>query len=271
MTNIRYKPLSKELKAMVEPQQDNSVSRPSLGLEGAVKEYLYIDVSQLVAFKNQARKVFNEDEIQKLSESIKQYGIRQPLTIVRSERDIGKFEVISGERRLRAAILAGLTKVPCIIIRDDEHKAEAIALIENIHRADLHPIELGNAYKKLLDNGVFNNLGEVAAAVSENLSNVSEAITLTELPQTYQESILEKKISSRDVLREIYKAFKENNLKRINKLLGSEGRSAAENFSVLRILKTRDGLNFQTNGLKKISAEEKKELKAKLDAIFEEK
>ena len=142
-TILRDRKISEALERLTVPEIKNS--RLGIGYEEKVKEFYMINVENLIPFKNQARIYFDDKEIENLSESIKRHGIRQPLTIIPYEDNKGIFEVISGERRLKAAKIVGLDKVPCIIIHD-RNIAQEIAIVENIHRQDLHPIELGLAF-----------------------------------------------------------------------------------------------------------------------------
>ena len=139
MAKVRYRDISPELEKLATPVSSQN-SRVSIGFEDEVGEFYYFSVDDLIPYKNQARSIFDEDEINKLSDTIKQHGVRQPLSIIKSKIVLDKYEVVSGERRLRAAKLAALKKVPCIIIKD-EKDADEISLIENIQRQDLHPLE----------------------------------------------------------------------------------------------------------------------------------
>src|SRR3990167_11470488 len=136
MAKVKYTKISPELEMLATPVASQN-SRVSIGFEDEVGEFYYFSVEDLIPYKNQARTIFDEEEINKLSETIKEHGIRQPLTILKSINSPNKYEVVSGERRLRAAKLVGLKKVPCIIIRDERH-ADEISLLENIQRQDLH-------------------------------------------------------------------------------------------------------------------------------------
>lgn len=260
--SIKYKPVSKDLEKMVKPNNYSNI-RPSLGLEGTVGEFFFISVDDLIPFHNQSRILFDEEEILSLSESIKIHGIRQPLTVLSSNN---KYEVISGERRLRAAKLAGISKVPCIVINDST-QADAIALVENIHRKDLHPIELGTTYKNLLESKIFTSQLELAEKISVNKSQVSEYIKYANLDLEIKNHIIQNKILSRDKLREVLKAHDNGDIDRIKKIIGMAS-TPKINFSVLRITYSNGQMKFQERGIQKLSADEKQELKLYLTKII---
>jgi len=259
---IKYKPISKDLEKMVKPNNYSNI-RPSLGLEGTVGEFFFISVNDLIPFRSQARILFDEEEILLLAESIKLHGIRQPLTVLFSNN---KYEVISGERRLRAAKLAGINKVPCIVINDST-QADAIALIENIHRKDLHPIELGTTYKNLLDNKIFNSQFELADKISVNKSQVSEYIKYANLNPEIKNHIIQNKILSREKLREVLKANDKGDIDRVKKIIGMTSASKI-NFSILRITSSNGQMKFQERGIQKLSVTERQELKLYLTKII---
>jgi len=165
-------------------------------------DYLYLDIDSLIPYRNQARKTFDVNSLKELAETIKQHGIRQPLTVILSDPEKGIFEVVSGERRLRAAKLAGLTQVPCIILKDGS-KAEEIAIIENTQREDLHPVELYTAYKSLLDNGYCQNAAEIAEKTASNKSSISEILAIRKIAEDVQDMLIKEKISNRSVLRKL--------------------------------------------------------------------
>ena len=146
-------------QAKTRENTDGALGRTALSKRVSVlndtqrSEITYLSIEKLLPYRNQARTIFNEEELNALASTIKEHGIRQPLTVLRvaTEEDDVAFEVVSGERRLRAAKIASLSKVPCIII-DDHQKAEEIALIENIQRQDLHPVELARSLKLLTEH-----------------------------------------------------------------------------------------------------------------------
>ena len=98
--------------------------------------------------RNQPRRTFDMEAIEELAESIKVYGVIQPIIVNKKD---GYYEIVAGERRWRASKKAGLTEIPCIIRNDDERKTKEIALIENIQREDLNPIEKAKGFKQLID------------------------------------------------------------------------------------------------------------------------
>ena len=122
-----------------------------------------LNINRIEPNKNQPRKEFNEDALQELADSIKQFGVIEPLVVVKRK---GYYELIAGERRWRAARLAGLKEVPVVIKDYDDQQIVEIALIENIQREDLNPIEEAHAYERLIQE--FNlTQDEVAERVSK--------------------------------------------------------------------------------------------------------
>jgi ParB family chromosome partitioning protein len=141
---------------------------------------------------NQPRKNFDEAELRELADSIRDYGIIQP--VIAADAKDGTYIIIAGERRTRAARLAGLDEVPAILREYTDEKRMEVSLIENIHRANLNPIEEASAYKNLMD---FSQLSqdEVAARVGKNRSTVANALRLLKLPAVMQKSVESGEIS----------------------------------------------------------------------------
>ena len=152
-----------------------------------------LPVDKLVPNPGQPRKNFDETELQELSESIKTFGIIQP--IIAANNGDGTYIIIAGERRTRAARLAGLETVPVIIRDYTDQKRLEISLIENIQRTDLNPIEEAAAYKNLMDySGISQE--ELAARMGKNRSTVANSLRLLKLSVEVQKSIEEGKVSS---------------------------------------------------------------------------
>lgn len=142
--------------------------------------------------RKQPRKTFDEDSLQELSDSIKQVGLIQPI-LVQDRKD--HYEIIAGERRWRAAKMAGLKEVPVIIRDYSEQEIMEISLIENIQREDLNPIEEAQAYKRLLTE--FNlKQDEVAERVSKSRTAVTNSIRLLKLSDKVQQMVIDDMIST---------------------------------------------------------------------------
>ena len=149
-------------------------------------------ITEIEPNKGQPRKNFNEDALEELADSIKQFGLIQPLVV--QKRD-GYYEIIAAERRWRAAKKAGLKEVP-VIIRDytDEEMME-IALIENLQREDLNPIEEAQAYKKLINDYKLKQ-DEIAEKVSKSRVAITNSMRLLKLSEKVQDMIVDEMISS---------------------------------------------------------------------------
>ena len=151
-----------------------------------------VKLSQIEPNKSQPRKNFNEDSLMELSESIKQFGVIQPL-IVQKRDDY--YEIIAGERRWRAAKLAGVKKIPVIIKKLTAQEIMEISLIENIQREDLNPIEEAMAYKRLLTE--FNlKQDEVAERVSKSRTAVTNAMRLLKLNDKVQQMVIDEMLTT---------------------------------------------------------------------------
>ena len=144
-----------------------------------------LKISQIVPNKDQPRKLFKEAELSELSDSIKQNGILQPL-LVRKKGT--KYEIIAGERRYQAAKLAGLEEVPVIIKDISDAEVFKLALIENLQRADLSPLEEARGYKQLIKERSLTQ-DEVAKLVSKSRSAVTNTLRLLDLPEEVQQFV----------------------------------------------------------------------------------
>lgn len=142
------------------------------------KELRLISIDDIIPNKDQPRKYFNDDAIGELALSIQSVGIIQPLSV--QAREDGKFGLISGERRLRAAKMAGLTKVPCVMIRADQEDTELMALVENIQREDLNFIEEARAFDQILRKYGFTQQ-QLSEKVGKKQSTISNKLRLLKL------------------------------------------------------------------------------------------
>jgi ParB family chromosome partitioning protein len=140
----------------------------------------------------QPRKEFDQEALEELAASIKQLGIIQPLTL--RKLDNGRFQIIAGERRLRAAKLAGLTEVPAFIITAEDHEMLELALVENIQRADLNPIEIAISYQRLIDECDLTQ-ETLSERVGKKRGTVANYLRLLKLPPEIQAGLRQEKIT----------------------------------------------------------------------------
>lgn len=161
------------------------------GKENVSRE-TYVNINEIEPNTSQPRKSFNEDGIYELADSIKQYGIIQPLILQKKDK---YYEIIAGERRWRAAKVAGLKKIPAIIKNYNSQEIMEIALIENIQREDLNPIEEALAYQKLIEEFHLKQ-DEVADKVSKSRSTITNAMRLLKLDKRVQLMIIDDMISN---------------------------------------------------------------------------
>lgn len=141
--------------------------------------------------KTQARKKFNEESLNELAESIKIYGVIQPIIV--EEKD-GYYSIIAGERRWRASKLAGLTEIPCIVRNEDEQRVKEISLIENIQRENLNPIEKALGYKELIDNYNLRQQ-DLADKLGISRTNVTNTLRILNLDKRVIKLAVEGKLS----------------------------------------------------------------------------
>ena len=151
-----------------------------------------VRLSQVEPNREQPRKMFDEDALIELSESIKQYGVLQPLLVQKKDN---YYEIIAGERRWRAAKLAGVKEVPVIIKDYSDQEVMEIALIENIQREDLNPIEEAQAYQRLIKDYRLKQ-DEVAEKVSKSRAAITNSLRLLKLDSRVQEMVMEGKLSN---------------------------------------------------------------------------
>lgn len=151
-----------------------------------------VKITQIEPNKSQPRKQFDEDALQELADSIKQYGVLEPLIVTKK----GKFyEIIAGERRWRAARLAGVKEVPVVIREYTDREIMEISLIENIQREDLNPIEEALAYESLINEYRLTQ-EEVAEKVSKNRSTIANSLRLLKLCDEVRQMIIEDKLTT---------------------------------------------------------------------------
>ena len=154
---------------------------------------LQVNIDDIIPNRFQPRIAFDEKALNELASSIKEHGIIQPLVL----RKLGdKYEIIAGERRYKAATLAGLTTVPAVLSNIDDNKSAEVALVENIQRRDLTPIEEARSYKNLLDKGYLTQ-DELAKKMGLSQSTIANKLRLLNLDEKVQQALLDNKISER--------------------------------------------------------------------------
>lgn len=174
----RAKGLGRGLSALLEGHE--------LNLEAEKESVYQIDIDDISPMENQPRKIFDDDKLQELAESIRENGIIQPIIV--HKRGLNDYVLVAGERRWRAARLAGLREVPAIVRTLDKEKQLKQALIENIQRENLNPLEEATAYQQLLDEyGLTQE--EVAKVLGKSRSAVANTLRLKRLPVEIQDFI----------------------------------------------------------------------------------
>ena len=188
--------LGKGLDVLIKPSTKNeteSQAGESVNQKTEKKEEgILVKLTMVEPNRKQPRKDFNEDSLQELADSIRQVGLIQPI-LVQDRKD--HYEIVAGERRWRAAKIAGLKEIPVIIRNYTEQEIMEISLIENIQREDLNPIEEAQAYKRLLTE--FNlKQDEVAERVSKSRTAVTNCIRLLKLDDRVQQMVIEDMLST---------------------------------------------------------------------------
>ena len=153
-----------------------------------------ISISSIVPNRNQPRKLFEKHALEELTNSIRERGIIQPIIVRPSSDEEDKFEIIAGERRWQAAQYAGLHEVPVVVINVDNLKSLEFAIVENVQRKDLNPIEEAEGYKRLIDEFSYDQ-DKVSKFIGKSRAHISNCLRLLSLPQEIIELIIEEKLS----------------------------------------------------------------------------
>lgn len=172
------------------PQKIKEVDNTTVSYEKGTE--IVVPISKVEPDRNQPRKNFNEDALLELSESIKQYGIFQPLLV--QEKD-DYFQIIAGERRWRAAKMAGVKEIPVIVRTLTEREIAEIQLLENIQREDLNPIEIAEGYKELIEKYDMTQ-DELAERVSKSRTAITNALRLLKLDERVRKMVIDEMIST---------------------------------------------------------------------------
>jgi ParB family chromosome partitioning protein len=207
------KALGKGLSALI---SEDSISGLDQGYLPKVK------IENIIPNRYQPRAHIKEESIKDLMKSIKEHGVIEPLIVTRQEKNKDKFELIAGERRLKAAQLAGLTTVPVVVKEATPQQMLELAVVENIQRADLNPLEEGLAFKQLIEEFGLSH-GDISDKVGLSRPAVANKLRLLALPDKIKEGLLEETItegharallglSSEDVMLQAYKIVLRDNL-----------------------------------------------------------
>lgn len=191
MTAKKGKGLGKGIDAMIPTIDSMPKGRLKKPLESEKGE-TYLNINEVEPNREQPRKNFNEDALQELSESIKQHGIIQPIVVTKKD---DYYQIIAGERRWRAAKLAKLKEVPVIIKDYTPEEVMEIALIENIQREDLNPVEEALAYQNLIEEYKLKQ-DEVAERVSKSRTAITNSLRLLKLDKRILDMLVDEQISS---------------------------------------------------------------------------
>ncbi len=186
------KALGSGLDRLIPPTQTDSQKTKEV-MKEIIKEVDKIDINKIEPNVSQPRKNFNEDTLQELADSIKQHGLIEPLIVQKGKK--GFYQIIAGERRWRASKIAGLKKVPVIVKEYTNQQIVEIALIENIQREDLNPIEEAEAYQRLIEEYHLKQ-DEIAEKVSKSRVAITNALRLLKLDRRVRTMLIEDKIKS---------------------------------------------------------------------------
>lgn len=181
--------LGKGLSALI---KDSSQEKEDVREQKTSNEVILIDINKIAPNPHQPRKRFDDDKIQELADSIQQHGVIQPITVRSIENG---YEIIAGERRWRASRRAGLKEVPCLIENYTEQDNLLVALIENLQREDLNPMEESIAYQHMISNYSFTQDG-IAKNVGKSRPYVANILRLQKLPKIIQEMISSGELSA---------------------------------------------------------------------------
>ena len=169
MSILKKKGLGRGLSSLIGDTKNSSVKNK-------------ISISEVVRGKFQPRKIFNKESLEELSNSIKERGVVQPIIVRKSKESVGKYEIIAGERRWLASQNAGLNEIPAVVIEADDIKALELAIVENVQRSDLNPIEEAAGYKRLMDDFGYDQ-DKVGKFIGKSRAHIANCLRLLSLPK----------------------------------------------------------------------------------------
>ena len=205
--------------------------------------YLYLD--DIIPNRFQPREVFDDQALKELAISIKEHGVIQPIIVRKVEN---KYEIIAGERRYKASTMAGLTKIPAIVKNLDDKESSKIALIENLQRRDLTPIEEARTYQKILELEPGMTQEQLAATMGKTQSVVSNKLRLLALPDEIQDALLKEKISERHARSLLNLVNKNDQIKMLDKVI-AERMTVRELDKEIKEMNDNQGQNSENSNL----------------------
>ena len=236
VTNTTKKGLGRGLSSLMGDTETVQTKNTNVGQETK------IPIANLKPSPSQPRRLFNKNSINELADSIKAKGLVQPLVVRPSPSDANSYEIIAGERRWRAAQIAQLHEVPAVIRNFNDTEALEIAIIENVQRSDLSPIEEAAGYKRLIENHGHTQ-EDLSGIVGKSRSHIANIIRLLSLPQSIQDMITEGKISSGHARAIMNSAFPEQLAEKIineNLSVRDAENLAKDKKSIIKKLKLKD-------------------------------
>ena len=154
-----------------------------------------VEISKIVKNRFQPRKIFDENKLNELTNSIKESGVLQPIIVRKNNKDNDKYEIIAGERRFLAAQKAGLEEVPVVVTNVDDLKSLEFAIIENVQRDDLNPLEEAQSYQRLIDEFYYDH-EKVSKFIGKSRSYITNSLRLLSLPKNVLNLIEQRKITA---------------------------------------------------------------------------
>ncbi|MBD3770127.1 MAG: ParB/RepB/Spo0J family partition protein [Rhodobacterales bacterium] len=187
--------LGRGLSALMGEVEASTPAKPELGAEAASVGVDELPIKNIRRNPNQPRRTFDETALQELADSIRTKGVLQAILVRPDPKEAGKYQIIAGERRWRAARLAGLESIPAVVRNLDELELLEIGIIENVQRADLNPIEEAEAYEALMSR--FGRTQEsLASSVGKSRVHITNTLRLLQLPEAARSYVREGKVSA---------------------------------------------------------------------------
>ena len=180
--------LGKGLSTFFENKQNNVPIFQNTSLESEQGDIKYISVGNIIPNKDQPRKNFNDEQLKELALSIEKNGVLQPILVRKDKNNSVMFEIIAGERRWRAATLAGISEIPAVIKDLSDKETFEIGLIENLQRENLSPIEEANGYKKLMTSFDYTQ-EDISKIINKSRSYIANILRLLSLPKEVQDMV----------------------------------------------------------------------------------